>query len=164
MPSQVATRTFLRIASIVIAVVVFVGDQATKALVVRRIPSNVVIPVLPGCFNLTHTTNTGAAFGLFSESPPPGKTALLIAVSLLLLMSVVWIVWRSQRLRWQTSVGLALILGGALSNLFDRIRLGRVVDFLDFYFRSYHWATFNLADSAIVAGAGLLLLQVLLGS
>jgi signal peptidase II len=69
--------------------------------------------------------------------------------------------WRNQRLRWETGVGLALILGGALSNLFDRIRFGRVVDFLDVYYRSYHWPTFNLADSAIVVGAGFLVFQLL---
>jgi len=74
---------------------------------------------------------------------------------------VIGVVWRSQRLRWETGVGLALILGGALSNLFDRIRLGRVVDFFDAYFRSYHWPTFNLADSAIVVGAGFLVFQLL---
>jgi signal peptidase II len=74
----------------------------------------------------------------------------------------VGLIWSSQRLRWESSIGLPLILGGALSNLFDRIRVGRVVDFLDFYFRSYHWPAFNLADSAIVVGAGFLILQVLL--
>jgi signal peptidase II len=69
--------------------------------------------------------------------------------------------WRARSVRWLTSVGLALILGGALSNLFDRIRFGQVVDFLDFYYRSYHWAAFNVADSAIVIGAGFLIVQVI---
>jgi signal peptidase II len=117
---------------------------------------------MPEFFNLTHTKNAGAAFGLFSESPSPLKTALLILVSGALLLTVVGIVWKTRRLQWETGVGLALILGGALSNLFDRIRAGRVVDFLDVYFRSYHWPTFNLADSAIVVGAGFLILQVVL--
>ena len=71
------------------------------------------------------------------------------------------VVWKTRRLQWEAGVGLSLILGGALSNLVDRIRMGRVVDFLDFYIRSFHWYTFNLADSAIVAGAGFLILQVL---
>jgi signal peptidase II len=67
--------------------------------------------------------------------------------------------WR--HLRWEAGVGLAMILGGALSNLVDRIRMGRVVDFVDVYFRSYHWPTFNLADSAIVVGAAFLVLQLI---
>jgi signal peptidase II len=74
---------------------------------------------------------------------------------------VIAVMWRSQQLRWKTGVALALILGGALSNLFDRIRLGRVVDFLDVYCRSYHWPTFNLADCAIVVGAWVLVFQLL---
>ena len=70
-------------------------------------------------------------------------------------------VWKTRRLHWEAGVGLALILGGAVSNLLDRIRLGRVVDFLDVYFRGYHWPAFNVADSAIVVGAAFLIVQVL---
>jgi signal peptidase II len=150
-----------RLLSVLIAILVFLGDQATKALVESSIPERSVVPVLPHFFNLTHTNNAGAAFGLFSESPAPWKTAMLIVVSGALLITVVAIVWRSRHLQWETTVGLALILGGALSNLFDRIRFGRVVDFIDVYYRSYHWPTFNLADSAIVMGAGFLVFQVI---
>jgi signal peptidase II len=100
---------------------------------------------------------------LFSDEPAPWKTVILIVVSGALLGTVIVLAWRSHRLHWQAKVGLAFILGGALSNLVDRIRLGRVVDFLDFYVGSYHWYTFNLADSAIVVGAGFLILQVLFG-
>jgi signal peptidase II len=163
MPQTPAARvkTLSRLLSILIAVVVFAGDQATKALVERSIPEHAVIPILPHVFNLTHTKNAGAAFGLFSESPAPWKTAALVVVSGALLVAVVGIVWKSRHLHWETGVGLALILGGALSNLFDRIRLGRVVDFLDIYYRSYHWPTFNLADTAIVVGAGFLIFEFL---
>jgi signal peptidase II len=146
---------------VVIAAVVFVGDQVTKAAVERLIPEHTTVPVLDHFLNLVHSKNAGAAFGLFSESPAPWKTVLLIVVSSLLLAMVIAVMWRNTQLRWQTGVGLALILGGALSNLFDRIRLGRVVDFLDVYCRSYHWPTFNLADSAIVVGAGFLVFQLL---
>jgi signal peptidase II len=163
MPDPVAIRVerLSRWLCVVISVVVFVGDQMTKALVERSLPQHSVIPILPHFLNLVHTKNTGAAFGLFSESPAPWKTAVLIVISGALLLTVVGILWRSRRLDWQASVGMALILGGALSNLVDRIRLGRVVDFLDVYFQSYHWPTFNLADSAIVVGAGFLILQVI---
>jgi signal peptidase II len=86
---------------------------------------------------------------------------LLIVVSSLLLAMVLGVVWRNQQLRQVAGVGLALILGGALSNLFDRIRFGRVVDFVDVYYRSYHWYTFNLADASIVVGAGFLVFELL---
>lgn len=154
-------RSLSRIAYAAIAILVFVGDQATKAMVESSIPEHAVISVLPRFFNLTHVKNTGAAFGLFSDSPAPWKTALLIGISAGLLITVVALVWRSQRLHWEAGVGLALVLGGAVSNLADRIRMGRVVDFLDVYLRSYHWPAFNLADSAIVAGAGFLVLYFL---
>jgi signal peptidase II len=117
--------------------------------------------VVPHFLNLVHTKNAGAAFGLFSESPSAWKTALLIVVSSLLLAMVIGVVWRNQQLRRVAGVGLALILGGALSNLFDRIRFGRVVDFVDVYCRGYHWYTFNLADASIVVGAGFLVFELL---
>jgi signal peptidase II len=145
----------------VIAVMVFVADQVTKAMVVRRIADGAVVRVIPGFFNLTNSKNSGAVFGLFSESAVWWKTPLLIVISAALLIAVVTIVLRTQHLQWQTSIGMSLILGGALSNLFDRMRWGMVEDFLDFYIRNYHWATFNLADSAIVVGTGFIVVQVL---
>ena len=131
------------------------------SLVEKSMPEGRLVPVLPGCFNLTHTKNTGVAFGLFSGSPAPWKTALLIVVSAVLIVAVASFVWRSRQLRWEATVGLALVLGGALSNLADRIRAGQVVDFLDVYWRSYHWYVFNVADSAIVVGAGFLVIQII---
>ena len=154
-------RNISRVIYAAIALLVFVGDQSTKAIVESSIPERQIIPVIPGLFNITHVKNEGAAFGLFADSPAPWKTVLLIVISAALLATVVGVVWRTRRLHWEAGVGLSLILGGALSNLVDRIRMGRVVDFLDFYIRSYHWYTFNLADSAIVVGAGFLILQVL---
>ena len=115
--------------------------------------------MVPHFLNLVYTKNAGAAFGLFSESPSAWRTVLLIVVSSLLLAMVIGVVWRNQQLRRVAGVGLALILGGALSNLFDRIRFGRVVDFVDVYYRGYHWYTFNLADASIVVGAGFLCLS-----
>jgi signal peptidase II len=155
-------KLVLRILMALIAVAVMAADQRTKALVEARIPEQAVVTVIPGFFNLTNTKNSGAVFGIFAESTARWKRPLLIGVSALLLIGVVGLVARSRHLRWQTSMGLALILGGALSNLYDRVmRAGLVEDFLDFYIRSYHWATFNLADSAIVVGTALIVLQVL---
>jgi signal peptidase II len=152
---------YSRVFWVLIAVAVFVGDQVTKAVVEGLIAEHTTLPLLPHFLNLVHAKNAGAAFGLFSDSPAPWKTVLLIVVSSLLLAMVFAVMWRNPQFRWETGVGLALIFGGALSNLFDRIRLGRVVDFLDVYCRSYHWPAFNLADSAIVVGAGLLVFQLL---
>ena len=156
-------RVVSRIVMAVIAVAVFVADQVTKSLVARRISEHAVVRVIPGFFNLINTKNTGAVFGMFNDSAVWWKTPLLIVVSLVLLITVVALVVRTKNLHWSTSLGLSLVLGGALANLFDRIRFGMVEDFLDLYFRSYHWATFNLADSAIVVGTGLIILQVLVG-
>jgi len=150
-----------RVLWLAIAGAVFVLDQVTKAAVDRLIPERTTVPVIPHFLNLIHTKNAGAVFGLFSDSPAPWKTALLIIVSSLLLAMVIVVMWRNQQLRWETGVGLALILGGALSNLVDRIRFGRVVDFIDVYFRGYHWYTFNLADASIVVGAIFLVIQLL---
>lgn len=145
-----------------LAVVVFVADQLTKRLVEKSIPLHSVVQVIPHFFNLTYTSNQGAAFGLFSQDSSPWKAVLLIGVSVILLVAVVAVVWRNLAIRREAGVALALILGGAASNLLDRIRDGRVVDFLDFYFRDYHWFTFNVADSAIVVGACLLVIHLLL--
>jgi signal peptidase II len=161
MEQALATRVsnLSRLIYAAIAVLILAADQLTKKMVQASIPPQAVIPVVPHFFNLTHTQNSGAAFGLFSGSSSPWKTTLLILVSGALLVTVIGIVWRS-RMQWESAVGLSLILGGASSNLLDRISRGQVVDFLDFYFRSYHWFTFNLADSAIVVGAGFLILKM----
>lgn len=154
-------RNVFRALYAAVALVIFGGDQVTKMMVKNSVPEHAVIPVIPNFLNLTHIKNAGVAFGLFSDAPAPWKTAVLIVVSVALLATVAVIVARSRHLRWEAGVGLALILGGALSNLVDRIRMGRVVDFVDVYFRSYHWPTFNLADTAIVVGAGFLVLQLI---
>ena len=146
---------------VAITVAVFVADQQTKALVEAHISERAVVPVVRGFFNLTNTKNSGAVFGLFSDSAVWWKTPLLILISAALLAVVVILAVRTPNLRWETSIGLSLVLGGALSNLYDRMRFGLVEDFLDFYIRSYHWATFNLADSAIVVGTGFIVVQVL---
>ena len=145
---------------VIIACGIIILDQVTKFLALKFLPLNTPVPLIKNFLNLTLVRNHGAAFGLFSDSPSPWKTVLLIFISAALLLAVVSFVWRVRRLQWEAGVGLALIMGGAFSNLLDRIRAGRVIDFLDVYLRSYHWYTFNLADSAIVVGAGFLVLQV----
>ncbi|MGH9403947.1 MAG: signal peptidase II [Terriglobia bacterium] len=160
-PLALRVRRISRVLYVLLAAAVFAGDQITKAAVEKSIPLHATVRVIPHFFNLTYTHNPGAAFGLFADSPSPSKTAILIAVSVALLVAVAAIVWKSVRLEWEAGVALALIVGGAASNLLDRVRFERVTDFLDFYFRQYHWFTFNLADSAIVIGAFLLVIHLL---
>ena len=114
-----------------------------------------------GFFRLTHTENTGAAFSLFADSPSHWKTTLLIGFSLIAMIIVSVLLWRQSHVLTTTGVALSLILGGAVGNLWDRVASGRVVDFLLFYYRQYQWPVFNLADSAIVVGAGLLVIEIL---
>jgi signal peptidase II len=151
-----------RIAYVLIVVLIFAGDQITKKVVQDSIPHGAVIPVISGFFNLIHAENSGIAFSLFAGASSSWKMVLMIGVSIALLITVVVIALKSREMNWETGVGLALILGGASSNLLDRIRFGQVVDFLDVYYRSYHWPTFNMADSAIVVGAGFLIFELII--
>jgi signal peptidase II len=101
------------------------------------------------------------AFGLFNESTFQWRTTLLVIVSVAAVVVVSAVIWKARRLDPLSLWGFALILGGAGGNLFDRILSGRVTDFLDFYIRDYHWPAFNVADSALVVGCGLLLVDML---
>jgi len=146
---------------LLIAFVVVVFDRWTKYMVAQRIPLYSHIQIIPGFFRITHTENTGAAFSLFAESTGPWKTGLLIAFSVSALVVVSILLWRNHPAHVATGIGLSLIMGGALGNLWDRVVRGRVVDFLLLYVKRYQWPVFNLADSAIVVGAGLLVLEIL---
>jgi signal peptidase II len=144
-----------------IALLVVLVDRVSKWLVASNISLHDSIAVLPGFFRLTHVQNSGAAFGLFAESSSEWKVAVLVLFSTLALVVVSALLWKNSHTMSSTGVGLALILGGALGNLWDRLLTGRVVDFLDFYLGSYHWPAFNIADSAIVVGALLLVAEIL---
>jgi len=144
-----------------IAALVVLLDRASKWLVADRITLHDSLPVLPGFFRLTHVENRGAAFGLFSDSPSEWKVAALILFSLIALVVVSALLWKNSHAMTVTGVGLALIMGGALGNLWDRLLDGHVVDFLDFSLAGYHWPAFNVADSAIVVGAMLLVTEIL---
>jgi signal peptidase II len=157
------TKNAARISYLLIAVIVVLLDRWTKHLVAQRIALYQHIQIIPGFFRLTHTENTGAAFSLFADSTAPWKTGLLIAFSVVALMVVGLLLWKNNHAHLATGVGLSLIMGGALGNLWDRASSGRVVDFLLFYVQRYQWPVFNLADSAIVVGAGLLVLEIVFG-
>lgn len=155
------TKNSARASYLLIALVVVLLDRWTKHLVARRISLYSHIQIIPGFFRLTHTENTGAAFSLFADSTAPWKTGLLIAFSVAALLVVSILLWKNHHTHVATGIGLSLILGGALGNLWDRLARGRVVDFLLFYVKRYQWPVFNLADSAIVIGAGLLVIEIL---
>ncbi len=145
-----------------LALLVVLLDRWTKRVVATRIALYRQIQIIPGFFRITHTENTGAAFSLFADSTSHWKTGLLIGFSLLAMVIVTVLLWKQTRALTISGVALSLILGGAVGNLWDRLASGRVVDFLLFYVKRYEWPVFNLADSAIVVGAGLLVLEILL--
>jgi signal peptidase II len=144
-----------------IAALVVLVDRTSKWLVAQNIGLHDSLAVVPGFFRLTHVENRGAAFGLFSDSPSEWKVAVLILFSLIALVVVSALLWKNSHAMSVTGVGLALIMGGALGNLWDRLLAGHVVDFLDFSVGGYHWPAFNVADSAIVMGALLLVTEIL---
>jgi signal peptidase II len=144
----------------VIAIVVLFLDQLAKRAIASNIPFQHSIVVIPGFFRLTHVQNTGAAFGLFADSPAQWKIGALVTFSILALVVVSALLWKNSHSLSTTTIGLSLILGGAMGNLWDRVMSGRVIDFLDFYLGSYHWPAFNVADSAIVIGAALLISEI----
>jgi signal peptidase II len=144
-----------------IAFLVVALDRATKWIVAKNIPLHDGIQVIPGFFRITHIENTGAAFGLFADSPGQWKIFMLVLFSVVALVVVSALLWRNSHSLTTTGIGLALILGGAIGNLWDRLVNGRVVDFLLFYIQQYQWPAFNVADTAIVVGAGLLVIEIL---
>jgi signal peptidase II len=154
-------KTSARTTHFILALLVVLLDRWTKRMVAAHIAMYTHIQVIPGFFRITHTENTGAAFSLFADSPSHWKTALLIGFSLIAMVIVSVLLWRQARALTITGIALSLILGGAVGNLWDRVASGRVVDFLLFYVRSYQWPVFNLADSAIVVGASLLVIEIL---
>ena len=158
------TKNSVRTIHFLLALFVILLDRWTKHLVAVRIPIYAKeIPVIPGFFSITHTENTGAAFSLFADSPSHWKTSMLIGFSLSAMVVVSILLWKLTQPLTMTGIALSLILGGAVGNLWDRVASGRVIDFLLLYVKTYRWPVFNLADSAIVVGASLLVLEIVLG-
>lgn len=153
-----------RVVPFAIAAAVFALDRVTKWLIQTRITSWDELVVIPHFFNIVHTENRGAAFGLFSDSTGAVHNFLLIGLSLVVAAFISTLLLRSRggplARNWLLRIGLGLILGGALGNLYDRITTGTVTDFLEFYAGAHEFPSFNVADSAITTGAGLLLLDM----
>jgi len=132
-------------------------DQITKYLVVRELAIGDQIPIIQGFFNLVLTYNKGAAFGLFANMSLKFAWVFFIISSSLVMGVVAYLWWRLPDDHDLAAVGYSLIFTGAVGNLIDRVRLGEVVDFLDFHISHFHWPAFNVADSLVCIGAGLLL-------
>jgi signal peptidase II len=151
----------IRLRAYSLATLVFIIDRATKWVIESRLTKADSFTVIPGFFDIVHSQNPGVVFGLFGDSTSEYRTLILIAFSAMALALVGVVLWNAARMERLTALGLSLMLGGAAGNVFDRVAYGRVTDFLEFYVGSFHWPTFNMADSAIVIGSGLVLLEMM---
>jgi signal peptidase II len=145
-----------------ISALIVLADRITKVWVAAHIELGGAIPVIPHVLRITHWTNEGAAFSIFADSASPHLVRwVLVAFAVVLLIAVLVALVRLGQSFTLTTIALALVLGGALGNVHDRILYGSVVDFIEVHVFSYHWPDFNVADSSIVTGACLLLLDSL---
>lgn len=156
-PSRDARPWLLLISLLVIAL-----DRVTKNIVAKKIAMGTAVDVIPHVFRITHVLNTGAAFSMFSESASPLAVRVgLIVFSVIAAIVVLVMLWRYGKTWSLASIGFALVLGGAVGNLYDRMALHYVIDFLEVHIFGYHWPDFNVADSAISVGAVLLLAEMI---
>ena len=146
-----------------IAGCVVAADQVTKGIILERLDLYHVIVVVPGFFNITHIQNPGGAFGFLAQQSPLVRSLVFLLMSFLAVCLIFWFYRQTPPTHRFLAVGFALIFGGAIGNLIDRVRFGRVVDFLDFYVGTWHWPAFNVADSAITTGIAVFLLHVVTG-
>ncbi len=148
---------------LLISALVMLADHLTKTWVAAHLHIGGAIPIIPGILRITHWTNEGAAFSLFADSASPNAVRWgLITFTLLAALAVLIAMIRLGRQFTLTTVALAFVFGGALGNVHDRIAYGSVIDFIEVHIFTYHWPDFNLADSAIVTGACMLVLDSLL--
>ena len=145
------------------ALSVLLLDQISKWLASNHLEPNQILSIIPGFFNLVFVKNRGMAFGILSQSRSGFSYYFLLATTIVAIGVILFFFcWTKREQKWLT-VGLSLILGGAIGNLMDRIRLGYVIDFLDFFLKAYHWPAFNMADAAVTAGTFWLLINIITG-
>jgi signal peptidase II len=156
-PSKFGARGIL----FALAAVAILIDHLTKRYIINHLPTGGAHTIIPNVLRITHVLNTGAAFSMFAESASPETVRNgLIIFSILAAVMVAAMLWRAGRSISPTSIALALILGGAIGNLYDRLRYHYVIDFIEVHIIHYHWPDFNVADSCIVIGACLLLIEI----
>jgi signal peptidase II len=141
---------------------IVIADQITKALVHSNFFLGESLPLVPGFFSLTYIRNTGAAFGFLAGASEWVRNVMFLWLSLGVSIWLILLIWQSRERTLLEGLAYTLIFGGAAGNLIDRFRLGYVVDFLDFYFRTSHYPAFNVADSCITVGAILIVAHHLL--
>ncbi len=149
-----------RVIPFLAAVAVFVFDRITKDLIKTHLSSWNVWNVIPGLLNIVHTENPGIAFGMLADLANPWRNVILIGFSLLVLAIISAVLLRIAAQGPLLRMGLALVMGGALGNLFDRVVHGTVTDFVELHVGEHYFPAFNVADSAITVGACLLLLDM----
>lgn len=155
---SMGAKPFLLIVGLVVVL-----DQITKALVLAKLPLYHSISVISGFFNLTHIRNPGGAFGFMAGGSQGLRNLLFIGVSAIAMGLIVFFYRSTPKTHPVLASALAMIFGGAVGNLIDRLRFGEVVDFLDLFLGSYHWPAFNVADSAITVGITIFIAHVVLG-
>lgn len=133
-------------------------DQLTKAWIIDSFRLYESMEIVPGFFNLVYVTNSGAAFSILANVDSPWRHYFFLGVGGVAIVGLTVAYWKLAKTNWYYCPALALITGGAIGNLIDRVRFGSVIDFLDVYIGKYHWPAFNVADSAICIGAGLCLI------
>lgn len=141
---------------------VAIADHVSKKFISHRLPVGRSHTVIPGILNITHVLNTGAAFSFLADTASPDvvlRGLILFSVAAVIIVGIMLI--RSCRCLNFTCIALALILGGAVGNLYDRVVYHYVIDFIGFHIGPYHWPDFNFADSAIVIGACLLMIEII---
>ena len=143
---------------VLVIVVVIAVDQATKIAILEAFRPGESLVIVPGLFSLVLNYNPGAAFGMLAGADPLVRTVILGATTIIALGFICFFLFHDYYENRVGQVALALLLGGAVGNLIDRVRFGQVVDFLDFYVRGYHWPAFNVADSCICVGVFVLIL------
>ncbi len=150
-----------RLLYLALSAFLFSLDRVTKTWVVDRISLHESVSVVEGFFHLTHITNTGALFGLMAGLSSPLRGLIFITVPVLAITLIFLFQFHARENDFLAQVGLSMILGGALGNLWDRVFLGHVIDFLDFSVAGFHWPAFNIADSCICLGVVSLILDLL---
>ncbi len=150
--------------ALLLAAAVVITDQLTKLWVIAVFRLYETKEVIPGIFNLTYLTNTGAAFGFLAGEETIWRQAFFVGAICVALLVIAFTYKDLKQQSTLSAYSLSLIGGGAVGNLIDRLRLGAVTDFLDFYYKSHHWPAFNVADSAITVGVCLFLLGTLIDS
>jgi signal peptidase II len=146
-----------------LALLVVLIDQVSKRLAIAHIPPHQILTVIPGFFNIMLVENRGMAFGIFNQTHSGVSYFFLLATTIAAIGVILLFFFLVKKSQLWLSIGLALILGGAIGNLIDRVHLGYVIDFLDFYLSGYHWPAFNMADSAVTVGTLWLLLNIVTG-